>query len=582
MTMYRDLGEPCRNYNILGVADIKDPFDGRPKVVLSSYVAEGTGCLVLVDPATGQGEQLPLPADSGAWALLNDHDEHLLVGTCATFGYLHSLDLRTRTWAQPLRVEGETYIWHLCVGSDGLVYGGTWPGCVLLRYDARSHQLTNLGKVSDVAGNCYSRYVHGQVPGKIMIDCGWEECHTSLYDIAAGTFQRFGEVGEAVVGFGEGFLCTRVGEARHYYSTPDLTPLDQDMSAFLPAQPVLPYKSEFGHHIWLEDKSQFTVRGQSYYILSPQVAEPALIPIPTERPPTAILGLAVSNDGCVWGSSAFGQTIFSYHPKTGDTWNSETVCNMGGEVYGMSWINDRLFMSSYAHGDHIVYDPAKSWDQVHNINPITLQAGWPRLVRPGARSIVGPDGAFYTGWWAQYGVYGGGVSRVDPQSLEVTFWHGIVPNENLVGMASDSANLYLVTTQRANGLPEHSEKGHFVVWHPQQGVIDQHTVEGFVPNWGVSQTEQGAVIVIGNSLLRYDAVQRHLTKVLDLPEEYSYILHLQNARILLFGQHSVFQFDASTNCFEYVGAIPGAVRCAVQAPDGTIYLASGSHLYQLS
>ena len=315
MSIYHDLGEPCRNYNILAVAAIKDPLDGRPKVVLSSYVAEGTGCLVFVDPVTGQGEQLELPADSGAWALLNDHDERLLVGTCASYGYLHSLDLRSRNWAPPLRVEGETYIWQLCVASDGLVYGGTWPGCVLLRYDARTHQLINLGKVSDVGGNCYSRYVHGYVPGKILIDCGWEECHISLYDLATGNFQRFGEVGESVVGFGPGFLCTRVGEARHYYNIPELEPLGQDMAAYLLAQPILPYKSEFGHHIWLADNTLFSVRGQSYYLVSPEVVEPELIPIPTQRPPTANLGLAASNDGCVWAPVLLARPSFRTIPK---------------------------------------------------------------------------------------------------------------------------------------------------------------------------------------------------------------------------------------------------------------------------
>jgi hypothetical protein len=168
MIKCRDLGEPCCNFNILAVEKIVDPLDGQTKVVLSSYVAEGTGCLVFIDPTTGQGEQLALPADSGAWALLNDQNERLFVGTCATYGYLHALDLNTRRWAAPLRVEGETYIWNLGTGSDGMVYGGTWPGCVLLRYDPKRYQLTTLGKVSDVTGNCYSRYVLGGVPHQLV------------------------------------------------------------------------------------------------------------------------------------------------------------------------------------------------------------------------------------------------------------------------------------------------------------------------------------------------------------------------------------------------------------------------------
>jgi hypothetical protein len=62
----------------------------------------------------------------------NWQNEKLLIGTCGTYEYLHCLDLATREWAEPLRDEKESYIWNLCVGSDGLVYGGTYPGCVLL------------------------------------------------------------------------------------------------------------------------------------------------------------------------------------------------------------------------------------------------------------------------------------------------------------------------------------------------------------------------------------------------------------------------------------------------------------------
>lgn len=62
-----------------------------------------------------------LPGDSGAWALLNLNNEKLLVGTCPDFGYLLCLELKTRTWAAPLKDPNETYIWKLAMGSDGNV-----------------------------------------------------------------------------------------------------------------------------------------------------------------------------------------------------------------------------------------------------------------------------------------------------------------------------------------------------------------------------------------------------------------------------------------------------------------------------
>ena len=121
------LGQPCRNFQILGIGKLIDPRDEVEKVVLSNFAAGSTGNLVIVDPETGAGEDIRLPGDSGAWAVLNWRDEKLLVGTCGSYGYLHCLDLVTRQWAEARRDPHETYIWNLCVGSDGLVYGGTYP-----------------------------------------------------------------------------------------------------------------------------------------------------------------------------------------------------------------------------------------------------------------------------------------------------------------------------------------------------------------------------------------------------------------------------------------------------------------------
>ena len=37
------LGEPCRNFNILGSTTIVDPVDGLEKVVLSNFAAGAVG-----------------------------------------------------------------------------------------------------------------------------------------------------------------------------------------------------------------------------------------------------------------------------------------------------------------------------------------------------------------------------------------------------------------------------------------------------------------------------------------------------------------------------------------------------------
>jgi len=64
------LGQPCRNFQILGIGSFTDPIDGQEKVVVSNFAAGGTGTLVVINPATGEGEDIALPGDSGAYAVL--------------------------------------------------------------------------------------------------------------------------------------------------------------------------------------------------------------------------------------------------------------------------------------------------------------------------------------------------------------------------------------------------------------------------------------------------------------------------------------------------------------------------------
>jgi hypothetical protein len=181
---FKAIAEPCRNFNILGSTVITDPKDGREKLVLSNFAAGTTGNLIFIDTKTGEGEAIKLPGDEGAWALLNLSNEKLLVGTCAGYGYLHSLDLKSRTWAEPLRDPHEKYIWNLTMGSDGMVYGGTYPGCVLLRYDPKAHKLENMGRASDNTKNLYSRNVSGKLQGYILIAGGLDKPFLSAFNIA--------------------------------------------------------------------------------------------------------------------------------------------------------------------------------------------------------------------------------------------------------------------------------------------------------------------------------------------------------------------------------------------------------------
>ena len=45
------VGQPCHNFQILGIARFVDPQDGREKVVLANFAAGATGTIIIIDPS---------------------------------------------------------------------------------------------------------------------------------------------------------------------------------------------------------------------------------------------------------------------------------------------------------------------------------------------------------------------------------------------------------------------------------------------------------------------------------------------------------------------------------------------------
>ena len=573
------LGQPCRNFNVLATTTIMDPRDGLEKVVLSNFVAGGTGNLILIDPATGAGESIPLPADEGAWAILNLDDRQLLAGTCPRYGYLHRLDLQSRRWAQPLSVEGEHYIWSFCRGADGAIYAGTYPGCSLLRYDPRRHALENLGRVSDVKGNMYSRRVFA-ARGWVLIECGRAEAHLSAWDVETRTWRRFGPSGAHNVQIEEAndrSIRVIADGKRSLYDAATLKllssevppPFQDDRWQVYPGA-RLPTP--------LRDGRIFVVRGQDYYLVNGE-PRPPLRPIPTERPPTRILTLTADAQGRLWGSSGFGQTIFA---TNGTTWNSPMVCNQGGEVYGMAFAGGRLFMSAYSGGDHLVYDPARPWDQIGNRNPKRLEPAGPELIRPHARSLIGPDGNFWTGWMARYGVYGGGLSRVDVDTLRVHVWRDIVPGQAVVALTADERYLYFTTAAVGNGLPPRDEPSHLVVCSTEGEVIGRRQLGSSARPEPLAAIGGRVLIAIESELLAFDPARAEIECLASHVPFTRCIVPLEGAPVaIILGADGLWRLDVRDGEMTRMGDLPGLATTATVTPNGTVYFAVETHLYRL-
>lgn len=575
------LDQPCRNFQILGSGTFTDPGDQREKVVLSNFAAGATGNLVIVDPETGDGEDIPLPGDSGAWAVLNWHDEKLLIGTCGTYGYLHCLDLASREWAEPLRDPGEQYIWNLAVGSDGLVYGGTYPGCVLLQYDPARHTLTNVGRVSDNPGNLYSRMVYGGIPGHILVSCGTADAHLALWSMQSGQARRFGAAGASVREVGDGFICTQIGDELQFHDSHTFEPLDQDLSGRLSGGgPSTRYQGS-GMQVKLSSGAWLVTRGQEYYLDDGGTERPDLRPIPAERPATHILTLTGDDRGRLWGAAGFGQTIFQYDPDTGESWNSQVVTDKSGEVYGMVYTGDRLFLATYSGGDHVVYDPEAGWSQLDNANPRTLESVGPRLIRPSGKSVLGPDGNVWTGWMAAYGVFGGGLSRVDVDTMEMTAWYDPVPEQAVAGMAADEQYLYFITSGSANGLATREVEPHFAVWDCSGRIAWQRAFERGSLLHSVAAAGGRAAVAVDSRIELFSPARLAFEGAVDLAAPCVLLAALPDGRAAAFTENHLWLLEPASGSLVDGGPMPGRVGSLACTPDGRLFLAIGNQLYRL-
>ncbi|MBP1988589.1 hypothetical protein [Paenibacillus eucommiae] len=581
---YTAVAEPCRNFNILGMTVFIDPQDGREKFVLSNCIEGSTGNLIFIDTETGRGEVLQLPGDTGAWALLYlPQYGRLLVGTCESYGYLHSLDLKSRTWAKPLRHENELYIWNLALGSDGMVYGGTYPGCLLLRYDPERHTLDSMGRVSDNPRDQYSRTVYGGVPGHMVIIGGYDSSFLRAYHIGTRSFFDFGTPGAEVRQITDDFICTEYNGSFEFFDPKTFSPISGEglIEQLEMNRLALPDGSN-RPIIKLASGSWAGVCGQDYFLADADGGRLDLRSIPVPTPPTAIHTVIADDNGMIWGATEFGQTIFSCNPEDGTYWNSSNVCNSGGEVYGMQLLESKLYLSAYAGGDHIVYDPQQPWDQLNNINPKTLRSVAPDLIRPTGRTNLGPDGGIWTGWSASYGTYGGGLSRIDPSTQEVSSWYDPIPGQQVSGLTADKKHIYFATNGYASGLPYNDDVNcHFAVWSPEGRVVFKHAFPQGVKLGFVLAVGGRVLVPAGSEMHLFDTHSMAFVDSIDMEQSSGALVALDSERAAVFGK-DLLVLNVRTGRLERNCELPGHVHTAALTKSGDLYFAWKTILYRLN
>jgi hypothetical protein len=572
------LGSPCQARNVLAGRIVADRATGHECLVLAN-MNEGAGTeLIFIDLADGTARSYTAPAGAGSWALLEVPGDRLIVGTFYDGAFM-CFDLRKMAFTQVAKFPGESYIWNLSMGSDGRVYGGTYPGGKLGALDLNTFTVEDCG--APAPPNLYLRNVSATPDGRILCQLGMEQPTTVLYDPARKAFSPVPETLKGVsigVSWNGHFLAGQGAwagpELDAVTPPPYLVPPDaggwavdtyvttEDTLYLRQGPAVWRYRADTGLvKVMSADLrggrllagapsgAVAGVRGQDYFVARPGETGITLQRIPGESAPRPIHFLRLAPDGKLWGGPPFGQTLFSLDPGTGKAVNTATICDAGGEVYDAAFHGGCVYAAAYSGGDIVRYDPSQPWDQWGSKNPVTIASvGRDGFIRPTGGIVVGPDGLLYSGWMAAYGAYGGAVAATNPTTGETRLIRNPLGEQAVEGLAVGDGVLYVGTSLGANGLP---------------------TKEGESTRFGVVDAASGAVLF-----------QREFAGASGVGAVY---LDAATGLVSLAVNGRPMLFDPTSRQFSDIGGEPPGLGChSVAAPgNGRLYYGSGEKLVEV-
>ncbi len=407
-----NLGVPVKSVSIMGM--VKGHDANNEEVLYFSCGQPGSRFFLLqVNPASGKSRQFDSPSGEGAHGLIVGPDECVYLGTWGN-GLLLKFDPRqpeTGVVALGKPASSESYIWQFAVGSDGRVYGCTYPQARLIRYDVKSFILEDLGRLDD--REMYARSIAASRNGSLYIGIGTVRAQIVRFDPATGSRvslladdQR--PPGTAMVGrAGDGEVYARIeGKAFH---------CDGDKLRSVTSVPA-PDIVRLGDGT-IPDEAR-AERGRLIYKLTRKDGQSFEQQADFQGVGIQIFSLSAGPEGNIYGSSILPLEIFKFVPARGDL--SDLGTSNGAEVYSFATDGKLLYSCAYPGGYLSIYNPKEDWSfgEHARSNPRGVGKMGDGHLRPRAM-IMGKDGRVYVGSLPPYGQVGGALGEHRSRRVEV-------------------------------------------------------------------------------------------------------------------------------------------------------------------
>ncbi|MFI9581539.1 hypothetical protein ACIHCQ_06770 [Streptomyces sp. NPDC052236] len=566
------LGVPLADVLLLGGVVAPGP-GGKP--ALWNVSTGKPAYLNAIDPATGdQLVSAPLTGADGGWAVTATADG-VYAGTYGSTPHLYRWQPGAGNTAENLGlpIAKETFIWSLTRDADGMVYGGTFPGGKVFRFDPATKAYTDFGQM--VAGQTYVRSI-AWAGGKVYTG-SYASAHIAELDPQSGSVTELPKPpglssieGEAVYDLDarDGRLYARIGsdrpsplfvydlaEGAWIDEIPDahglhISPTDADgciyfvqlgrLRRYDPATKKLAdtglaltgkvrnTRSLGFVELGLTDYPGLSVVGTlsrgEMFRYNPTTGSHAILESTVRKEPVEILSLAAGGSGTVYAGGFLNGGLGSVRTDTG-----ASTFHRFAQIESLLRASDgTVWIGVYPEARLYRYRPDETWNSPDyspgppgtDANPeLILNLGSQHQAR--SRCLAEVDGQIAVGTVPAGDRLGGGLAIYDPDTSTSEFTRNVVQDQSIFCLAAHGDVVYggASVTGGLSTTPPTRRVGALFAWDVTRGeklweiepVSTEHTVSSLV--MGPDLKLWG---LAGHTLFAVDRVTQEVLHVFEL------------------------------------------------------------------
>jgi len=344
------------------------------------------------------------------------------------------------------------------------------------------------------------------------------------------------------------------------------------------------------------------IRLPDWVLIDPQKETVERYPIhPDAAGPDLLEKFTLDNKNRLWVTGGAGNFFGCLDFNQKKMFNFGPIRNTSVETYGLTFYKDKLWFAVYSTAELIVYDPKKPYNEWGNINPKVLGNVKP-FCRPVGKSVVGPDGAIWTGFSDAYGKVGHCLARLDPETLKIERFENMVPQQSMSygSLSADDKYIYYSTDHRGDG-GARSPRGYYhslVIWDPfARKTVYVESYENSV-DMGLTQSCDDILyyrkhdVLVGFSLKKMKAIFETRPPNLRPGRSCTDLLIGKDGGLYMFWVSSddryksdLYSFDPATHTYELIAKELKKFRetqSSLMDPEGHIYFMDGSRLMRLT